>query len=161
MSCLNIREGNDLEVLEIDAASHGGKDDAKEIQKVAQQEPKRDKWRIVILDECHMLTKEAQNTLLKLFEEPPRSFLPILCTTDIDKVLVTIASRCMRFVIQPIGQVSIRANLKRIFDDSNQPIEEGALTALVRTSMGNLRDIQQIVDAAISAAGGELINDEF
>src|SRR5579872_6901911 len=76
-SCVNIRNGTDQEVLEIDAASHGGKEDAKEITKVAAQEPAVGKWRVVIIDECHMLTKEAQNALLALFETPPRSFLQI------------------------------------------------------------------------------------
>jgi DNA polymerase-3 subunit gamma/tau len=160
-SCVNIREGNDTEVLEIDAASHGGKDDAKELQQISQQEPKKDKWRIIILDECHMLTTQAQNALLALFENPPRAFLPILCTTEVDKVLPTIASRCMRFTVQPIGQSGIKENLKRIFSDAGQTIEDTALTALVRTSQGNLRDIQQVADQAIAAAGGELITDEF
>jgi DNA polymerase III subunit gamma/tau len=160
-SCVNIREGSDSEVLEIDAASHRGIDDAKQINGVAQQEPKKDKWRIIILDECHMLTKEAQNALLALFESPPRAFLPILCTTEIDKVLPTILSRCMRFIVKPIGPANIYGNLQRIFADANQPITEEALSALSRTSQGSLRDVQQVADSLISAAIGIPIDEEF
>lgn len=160
-SCINIRGGNDSEVLEIDAASNRGIDDAKELQKIAQQESKKDKWRIVIIDECHGLTKDAQNALLALFENPPRAFLPILCTTEIDKVLPTIVSRCMRFVVKPLSNQAVTESVGRIFSDANQPIETTALEALVRTSQGSLRDIQQVADQLISSAGGDEITNEF
>jgi DNA polymerase-3 subunit gamma/tau len=160
-SCVNIRNGNDSEVLEIDAASHGGVDDTKEITNIANQEPAKDKWRIVIIDECHSLSKASQNALLALFEAPPRAFLPILCTTDVDKVLPTILSRCMKFVIKPISPANVRANLARIFAEAKQPISNSALLALSRTSQGSLRDIQQVADQLISAAVGAEIDDFF
>jgi DNA polymerase III gamma/tau subunit len=303
VSCINIRQNTDSEVIEIDASSNRGIDDARELQKIAQQEPKKGKWRIIIIDECfvagtlvdgrpieqvqvgdevrsydevtntfcnrrvtrlykskssslcrvivagkvivcttnhpfftdrgwvkaskitnedrirtcleevgssgwsrvdnveilesrdsdefrsvcpdgyvynlevegthtylvenlvvhncHGLTKEAQNSLLALFESPPRAFLPILCTTELDKILPTIVSRCTKFIIKPLSREAVKKNVQMIFADANQQIEDSALDALVRTSQGSLRDIQQVADQLISSACGELITNEF
>lgn len=160
-SCTDIASGRDSEVLELDAASNRGIDDARELQRVAQQQPRAGAWRIVILDECHMLTKEAQNALLSLFESPPENFLPILCTTDAEKILPTIASRCSTFQIRPIPQVAIVQSLRRICNDAEQPVEDSVLFALARASGGSLRDAQQVVDQLILCADGENIDDGF
>lgn len=160
-SCVGIAESRDDEVLELDAASHRGIDDARELQRIAQQQPRAGAWRIVILDECHMLTKEAQNALLSLFEAPPENFLPILCTTDSEKILPTISSRCSTFLIRPLPLDAIVQSLRRIFADAAQPVEESVLHALARTSNGSLRDVQQLADQLVLCANGEMVDDDF
>lgn len=160
-SCLGVTEGRDSEVLELDAASNRGVDDARALQRIAQQQPRAGAWRIVILDECHMLTREAQNALLALFENPPDHFLPILCTTDSEKILPTIASRCSTFLIRPLPQAVVAENLRRIFSDAKQPVDDSVLFALARAGHGSLRDVQQLADQLILCADGERIDDEF
>lgn len=160
-SCRGISEGRDSEVLELDAASHRGIDDARELQRIAQQQPRAGAWRIIILDECHMLTKEAQNALLSLFEAPPENFLPILCTTDSEKILPTISSRCSTFLIRPLSLDAIVSSLRRVFDDAKQPVEESVLYALARTGNGSLRDVQQLADQLVLCANGDMIDDDF
>jgi len=160
-SCVEISRGTNVEVLEIDAASNRGIEDAKALKAISEQMPKPGKWRAVIIDECHQLTKEAQNALLALFESPPDSFLPILCTTDPEKVLDTIQSRVSNFQLRPIPQADIAGNLRRIFADYQQPVDDSVLTSLAMSTGGSLRDVQQIVDQLINAACGELITDEF
>jgi len=160
--CQNLVKGVSTEILEIDAASHRGIDDAKAIQGLADQMPKPGKWRIVIIDECHMLTKEAQAALLILFENPPSSFLPILCTTNPEALTDTIRSRCSTFHIRPIPATNVEGNLKKIFADANQTIDDSVIHQLALSSEGSLRDVQQICDQLIGSALGHChIDDEF
>lgn len=160
-SCRGIAESRDVDVLEIDAASNRGIDDAKAIQKIAQQLMRPGKYRVVILDECHQLTSQAMNALLALFEQPPSSFLPILCTTEPHSVLATIRSRCSCFTIRPLPSKAIQQSLAQIFADAKQPIEATALEALARISAGSLRDVQQVADQLIVCACGEPIGDDL
>ena len=115
----------------------------------------------LVAHNCHMLTKEAQNALLALFESPPDRFLPILCTTDSTKILPTIKSRCSTFFIKPLSVDEVRWGLKRIFDDAGQPVEFSVLFALAQMANGSLRDVQQIADQLIVCADGACIHDEF
>lgn len=160
-SCQDIAAGHDSEVLELDAASHRGIDDARELQRIAQQQPRPGAWRVIILDECHMLTREAQNALLALFEAPPSNFLPLLCTTDSEKILPTIQSRCSTFLVRPLPLNDIVQSLRRIFDDAQQPVEPSVLHALARSGNGSLRDVQQVADQLILCADGDVIDDDF
>lgn len=160
-SCVAIADSADPDVTELDAASHRGIDDVRALQRIAQQQPREGAWRVVILDEAHQLTKEAQSALLALFESPPSNLLHILCTTDADKILPTIASRCASFRIRPLAYHVIAESLRRLFDAERQPIASSALHALARAGNGSLRDVQQLADQLILCAGGELIDDAF
>lgn len=115
----------------------------------------------LVAHNCHMLTKEAQSALLALFESPPSCFLPILCTTDSEKILPTIASRCSKFLIRPLPQAALVHSLRRIFADAQQPVAESVLHALARTGDGSLRDVQQIADQLVLCANGDMIDDAF
>jgi DNA polymerase III gamma/tau subunit len=108
-----------------------------------------------------MLSKQAQDTLLKLIEEPPSRFLALFCTTDPEKVSATIRSRCSRFQVKPLPPGKIRQSLERIFRDAGQPVEASVLDILASTSDGSLRDLQQVADQLIVQAGGELIDDDM
>jgi len=159
--CQDLVKGASTETIEMDAASHRGIDDAKALRSIADQMPKPGKWRIVILDECHMLTNEAQNALLALFESPPTSFLPILCTTDPQQVKPTIKSRCQTYNIKPLPPINVEESLKRIFADAKQPVQQEVVTSLAISSEGSLRDVQQVADQLIACANGELIDSEL
>jgi DNA polymerase-3 subunit gamma/tau len=161
ISCCGITTGRDPDVLEIDAASYGGIEDAREVQQIAQQQPRAGAWRIIILDEAHSLSKAAQQAMLALLEAPPERFLPIFCTTDAVKILPAVASRCSTFLIRPLPVDAIVANLQRIFDDARQPVELSVLHALARNGDGSLRDVQQLADQLIICAAGEPIDDTF
>jgi DNA polymerase-3 subunit gamma/tau len=151
-----------MNVLEIDASSNRGIDQAKEITRIAQLQSAPGKWSVIILDEAHGLTKEAQNALLALFEQPPSSFLPILCTTELDKILPTILSRCSRLDVKALSMVAIASNVQRIFDEAGVKSTEGAVHAIARLGNGSLRDVQQVADQVVNClAEGEIADEQF
>jgi DNA polymerase III subunit gamma/tau len=158
-SCRRVFEGNDDEVLEIDAASKGGVDNVRDILEIAHQQPRPGCWRVLILDEAHMLSPQAQNALLKLLEQPPDRFLVMLCTTDPGKLLVTLRSRCMQFPVRPIPTQEVRASLARTFAQAEQPVDDTVLTLLAVQAQGSLRDVQQVADQLTTQAQGQLITD--
>ena len=114
-----------------------------------------------VVHNCHGLSKDAWHSLLALFESPPDRFLPILCTTEHEKVMATVASRCMTFQVRPLPYDAIQTNLGRIFAEFKQPVDASVLFALARAGNGSLRDVQQVADQLILCAQGERINDEF
>lgn len=153
--CLAITRGSSELVVEVDAASHNGVDDARSFTGLADRMPPPGKVIILILDECHMLSPQAQNALLVLFENPPPSFLPILCTTNPEKILDTIKSRASQIKLKPIEYGLIEQNLRMIFDTNQQPVTDEALTIMAQYGGGSLRDVQQLADMVIAAAHGE------
>jgi DNA polymerase-3 subunit gamma/tau len=147
-TCKGIVTGSALDVTEMDAASHGGVDDARELVKTCQLAPVQGRYRVIILDEAHMLTSQAQNALLKLIEEPPARVVFILATTEPHKVLPTIASRCLSFEFRPIAQKVIKAYLTDIANAEGIPVNPSALEAMARLCQGGLRDALQLLAKA-------------
>lgn len=147
-SCRSIEVSNSLDVTEIDAASHNGVDDARELTQRVNLAPVLGRYRIVIVDECHQLTTQAQNALLKCIEEPPKHVVFILCTTEAHKVLPTIASRCQRFEFRALSVKTLVKHLRWIADTEAIVIQDEALLAIARLCEGGLRDALQLLAQA-------------
>lgn len=162
-SCKEIGSGNSLDVLEIDGASHRGIDDIRQINETVGYASSSGRYKIYIIDEVHMLTKEAFNALLKTLEEPPAKVLFIFATTEPHKVLPTILSRCQRFNLGRISMQQIMVKLRRITADLNVEIEEEAVRLLAQRAEGGLRDAESLLDQIIAFHEGcitaETVND--
>ncbi|OYE02186.1 DNA polymerase III subunit gamma/tau [Nostoc sp. 'Peltigera membranacea cyanobiont' 232] len=144
-SCRSIETSNSLDVSEIDAASNNGVDDARALIERSTLAPVAGRYRIFILDECHCLTGNAFNALLKCIEEPPPHVVFILCTTELHKVLPTIVSRCQVFNFRTLSVQAIVQHLRIIADAESISIDDQALTAIARLSDGGLRDALQLL----------------
>ncbi|MBS3030710.1 MAG: DNA polymerase III subunit gamma/tau (plasmid) [Dolichospermum sp. DET50] len=147
-SCRSIESSNSLDVSEIDAASNNGVDDARALIERCTLAPIAGRYRIFILDECHCLTGNAFNALLKCIEEPPPHVVFILCTTEQHKVLPTIVSRCQVFNFRTLSIQTIVQHLRIIADAESISINEEALNAIARLSDGGLRDALQLLGQA-------------
>lgn len=145
-SCLDIANSTPIDVIEIDAASNRKVEDARNILEKIQFVPVNGRFKIYIIDEVHMLTTEAFNTLLKTLEEPPENVIFILATTEPHKVLDTIISRCQRFDFRRITTEDIVARLKYISEQENINISEDALYTIARSSQGGMRDSLALLD---------------
>jgi DNA polymerase-3 subunit gamma/tau len=144
-SCRSIDKGSSLDVSEIDAASHNGVDDARQLIEYSNFAPAMSRYRIFILDEVHCLSNQAFNALLKVIEEPPPRVAFILCTTEAHKVLPTITSRCITFNFKALSGQAIIDHLQSIAEAESIDITEEALTAIARTVNGGLRDALQLL----------------
>jgi DNA polymerase III subunit gamma/tau len=144
-SCRSIETSNSLDVSEIDAASNNGVDDARALIERSTLAPVAGRYRIFILDECHCLTGNAFNALLKCIEEPPPHVVFILCTTELHKVLPTIVSRCQVFNFRTLSVQTIVQHLRIVADAESISIDDEALTAIARLSDGGLRDALQLL----------------
>lgn len=138
--CQQIKAGNFLDVIEIDAASNRGIDDVRALREQLYYSPSRGRYKVYIIDEVHMLTPEASNALLKVLEEPPSKTVFILATTEAHKVLPTILSRCQRFDFRRLAPTEIVTRLKEIAKEEGIKVEESALWAISSFSQGSLRD---------------------
>jgi len=145
-SCVDITGGNAIDVIEIDAASNRKVEDARNLLEKVQFVPVAGKYKVYIIDEVHMLTTEAFNTLLKTLEEPPANLVFILATTEAHKVLNTIISRCQRFDFRRIKQDLIIERLKYICKIENLNIDDSALTLIARKASGGMRDALSLLD---------------
>jgi len=145
-SCLEIKQGISPSVFEIDAASNNSVDDARLLIERAPLSACGGRFKLYIIDECHMLTKEAFNALLKTIEEPPANVIFILATTEEHKVLPTIVSRCQKLIFRLIDEPAMTAQLAQIADKEHIAIEPEALTALVKRANGGLRDALSLLD---------------
>ena len=154
--CLAIEKGNCLDVVEIDAASNRGIEDAKRIRDECQYAPSNCPFKVFIIDEVHQLSKDAFNALLKTLEEPPPWVKFILATTEADKILPTITSRCQRLEFHPISEEVIAAQLARIVKADGVTADQHALTAIARLASGGMRDSQSILDQVISFSGKKI-----
>lgn len=148
-SCREITTSSSLDVLEIDGASNRGIDDMRQLSESTVYTPSSSKYKIYIIDEVHMLTKEAFNALLKTLEEPPKNIKFLFATTEAHKVLPTILSRCQRFDLKRISGPSIVKKLKTITEKLSATIDEEALYALSEHSDGSLRDAESLLDVAL------------
>jgi len=153
-SCLEITSGQSLDVIEIDGASNRGIDDIRQINETVGYAPSQGKYKIYIIDEVHMLTKEAFNALLKTLEEPPARAKFFFATTEPHKVLPTIISRCQRFDLGRILPSQIAAKLEEISRDQNRPIEQEAIQQIATFADGSLRDAESLLDQIFCFAEG-------
>lgn len=155
-SCREITSGNSLDVMEIDGASHRGIDDIRQINENVGYTPSSGHYKIYIIDEVHMLTKEAFNALLKTLEEPPAKVKFFFATTEPHKVLATILSRCQRFNLNRIPVEEIIAKLGSIAKDLNVEIDDDALRLLAVRADGGLRDAESLLDQIIAFNEGAI-----
>ncbi len=155
-ACKSIADGTHLDVIEIDGASNNGVDQVRDLRETVQYAPAQGKYKIYIIDEVHMLSAQAFNALLKTLEEPPEHVKFVFATTDPQKVLPTIISRCQRFDLKPIPAPLIIERLKKIGVDEKVKITDAALACIGRMADGGMRDAQSIFDQMISFCGEEI-----
>ena len=155
--CLEITEGRSLDVMEIDGASNRGIDDIRDLRETAKYAPASSKFKIYIIDEVHMLTKEAFNALLKTLEEPPAHVKFMFATTEPEKVLPTILSRCQRFDLRRIPVKLIVEHLAHIAKLEKVNIDAAALHAIARGADGGMRDAESALDQLISFCGEKIV----
>ena len=151
-----IADGTHLDVIEIDGASNNGVEQVRDLRETARYAPAQGKYKIYIIDEVHMLSTAAFNALLKTLEEPPPHVKFVFATTDVQKVLPTILSRCQRFDLKPIPPDLIVERLRKIALAEKITIADGALACIARLADGGLRDAQSILDQMISFCGSEI-----
>ena len=152
-SCRAIADETSVDVIEIDAATHTQVEKARELCEDVQHLPIRSKYKIYIIDEVHMLSKSAWNALLKTIEEPPAHAKFIFATTEVNKVLPTVISRCQRFDLRRIQTSAIAARLRMIADAENVKISNSAINVIAKAADGGMRDAQSLLDQLISFFG--------
>ncbi|MCC6397000.1 MAG: DNA polymerase III subunit gamma/tau [Bacteroidetes bacterium] len=151
--CLEITEGRSFDVQEIDGASNRGVEEIRNLREAVRYPPVKCAYKVYIIDEVHMLTKEAFNALLKTLEEPPSHILFIFATTELSKVPATILSRCQRFDFRRISHAKIMENLKTIAGVEGIAVDDDALSLIARRGDGSLRDAQSLFDQVIALCG--------
>jgi len=155
-ACQSIAAGTHLDVIEIDGASNNGVDQVRELRETVQYTPAQGRFKIYIIDEVHMLSAAAFNALLKTLEEPPAHVKFVFATTDPQKVLPTIVSRCQRFDLKPIPAPLVIERLSRIATAEGIVVSSGALSCIARMADGGMRDAQSIFDQMISFCGTKI-----
>ena len=159
-SCRQIAEGRSIDVVELDGASHNKVEDVRPIIEGVQFKPAASKYKIFIIDECHMLTPAAWNALLKTLEEPPPYVRFIFATTEGDKLLATIISRCQRFDLRRIQTHQIAARLRYICGKEGIDATEDALLAIARGAEGGMRDALSSLDQLIAFTGDKITEED-
>jgi DNA polymerase-3 subunit gamma/tau len=154
--CQSISRGEDVDVLEIDGASNRGIDEIRQLRQNAGVRPSRARFKIYIIDEVHMLTREAFNALLKTLEEPPEHVKFIFCTTEATKIPITILSRCQRFDFAGILTRSIHQRLEQIVAAEGVEAEPEALEVLARRAAGSMRDSQSLLEQLLAFSAGRI-----
>ncbi len=155
-SCTEIRAGNAVDVIEIDAATNRGIDEIRELREAARYRPARDRFKIYILDEAHQITDAAFNALLKTLEEPPGHVIFMLATTQPEDIPQTIRSRCQHFSFRAVTFEDILGQLREIAKQENIPADEDALALLAEAGDGSMRDALSILDQAIASTAEKL-----
>jgi DNA polymerase-3 subunit gamma/tau len=158
--CKSIAAGEDVDVLEIDGASNRGIDEVREIRSNVQYRPGRARFKIYIIDEVHMLTPPAFNALLKTLEEPPPHVKFIFATTEVQRIPVTILSRCQRFDFAGIGTPRIVERLRNIVTQEGMQADDEALELIARRAAGSMRDAQSLLDQLLAFGGERLSADQ-
>jgi len=155
-SCLTIAAGTSIDVIEMDAASNRSVDDVRDLRERVAYAPAGGHWKVYILDEAHMLTKEAWNAFLKTLEEPPPNTVFVLATTESHKVMATIADRCQRFDFQRPSLEQISEVVRRVADAEGIAVEEGAVATIARSASGSFRDALGTLDQLVAYGGNEV-----
>ena len=158
-SCTEIRAGNAVDVIEIDAATNRGIDEIRELREAARYRPARDRFKIYILDEAHQITDAAFNALLKTLEEPPSHVIFMMATTQPEDIPQTIRSRCQHFSFRAVKFDDIMGQLRDIVTQEKIPADDGALALLAEAGDGSLRDALSILDQAIASTSDHLTLD--
>ncbi|MBU4204563.1 DNA polymerase III subunit gamma/tau [Patescibacteria group bacterium] len=152
-SCLEIAAGNAMDIIEVDAASHRGVDDIRELRDGARFSPVKSKHKVFIIDECHQLSKDANNALLKTLEEPPSHAVFILATTEIHKMIPTLVSRCQRFDFRRLQTSDIIKKLEYISEKEGIKFDKSALSLIALNARGSFRDAESLLDECLSFSG--------
>ena len=152
-NCTAISNSNHIDVLEMDAASKTGVDDVRDLIEFSRYGPTTAKYKIFIIDEVHMLSKQAFNALLKTLEEPPEYLKFIFATTEIKKIPITVVSRCQRFDLSRIKSLELFDFIKKIKDKENGNVSDDALKLIVKISEGSVRDALSLLDRALLTLG--------
>ncbi len=158
-SCVEITSGQGIDVLEIDGASHNGVDDIRELRDAVRYMPSHGRYKIIIIDEVHMLSNSAFNALLKTLEEPPAHVKFIFATTEPHKIPVTILSRCQRFDFKKISIAAVQARLRYIAREEGVHISDVGLAAIARHGGGSMRDSLSAFDQVIACCGNEVADE--
>jgi len=155
-ACTEIDSGRFVDLIEIDAATNTGIDNMRELQDNAVYAPTRGRFKVFVIDEVHMLSKQAFNSMLKTFEEPPEHIKFILATTDPQKIPVTVLSRCLQFNLKQMPRELIYSHLGHILKEESTASEPAALRLIARAAQGSMRDALSLLDQAIAYAGGNV-----
>lgn len=160
-NCQEITQGNSMDVIEIDGASNRGIDEIRELRENVRYTPAKSRYKVYIIDEVHMLTREAFNALLKTLEEPPPHILFIFATTEPHKIPATILSRCQRYDFKRIPFREVIRSLKRIVEEEKIQISQRGLLSIAQESEGSLRDAQSLLDQVIAYAGKNIRDEDI
>src|SRR5229473_6294747 len=158
-ACVDIDAGRFVDRLELDAASNTGIDNMREILDNARYAPTVGRYKVYLIDEVHMLSKAAFNSMLKTLEEPPEHVKFVLATTDPQKIPVTVLSRCLQFNLKLLPASLISARLAEILRAESVPFDDAALALVARTAHGSMRDALSVLDQAIAYGAGEVRED--
>jgi len=158
--CRDIAAGQDVDVVEIDAASNRGVDEIRQLRQNVAVRPARGRFKVYIIDEVHMLTREAFNALLKTLEEPPGHVKFVLCTTEPDKLPITILSRCQRFDFTIVAPGPIARRLAQIVEAEGADVAPAALELIARRAAGSMRDSQSLLEQLLGSSSGPVGVDE-
>jgi DNA polymerase-3 subunit gamma/tau len=159
-SCVTIAAGTSMDVMEMDAASNRSVEDIRDLRERVAYAPSGGRWKVYILDEAHMLTKEAWNAFLKTLEEPPPHTVFVLATTESHKVMATIADRCQRFDFQRPSLEQISEVLNRVAVSESIEVDEGAVAMIARSAQGSFRDALGTLDQLVAFGGNQVGLDE-
>lgn len=155
-SCLEIDSGRFIDLIEVDAASRTGVDDMRDLTDNVQYSPSRGRFKVYLIDEVHMLTKNSWAALLKTLEEPPPHVKFLFATTDPDKVPITVLSRCLQFNLKNLSAQRITEHLKFVLGEEKTVFDEAGLSALAQAADGSMRDALSLADQAIGHGGGSI-----
>lgn len=159
--CRGIADSRHPDIYEIDAATHNGVDDIRELSDNATFAPSLARYRIYILDEVHMLSTQAWNALLKLLEEPPVHVYFIFATTEVDRVPATVVNRCQRFDFRAIDLKDIVQRLEEVCSAEGVSVDDGLLTRIARAAGGGMREAQTLLDQLIAMSDGQVSEDDL
>ena len=148
--CKSISAGTSMNVIEMDAASNNGVEDIRQIREEVSYAPTEGKYKVYIIDEAHMLTDAAENALLKTLEEPPSYVIFILATTEVDRINITIRSRCQRYDFHRISINTIASRLQELMDKEGIEVEEKAIRYVAKAADGSMRDALSLLDQCIA-----------
>ncbi|HEV2686083.1 MAG TPA: DNA polymerase III subunit gamma/tau, partial [Actinomycetota bacterium] len=155
-ACLDIDAGRFVDLLELDAASNTGIDNMREILDNARYAPTAGRYKVYLIDEVHMLSKPAFNSMLKTLEEPPEHVKFVLATTDPQKIPVTVLSRCLQFNLKLLPVSLISSRLAEILHSEGVPFDDAAVAVIARAARGSMRDAVSVLDQAIAYGAGEV-----
>src|SRR6187401_1989944 len=159
-ACVEIAAGHDLDVQEIDGASYNGVDEVRRLQEGLAFRPARDRFKIYIVDEVHMLSNAAWNAFLKTLEEPPPHVTFIFATTEVHKVPVTILSRCQRYDFKLISAQAVAARVRYVLGEEKIEADDAAVSIVAREAAGSMRDAMSLLDQLIAWGGDQLVGND-